>query len=204
MRVAVIDSGVNPAHPHIVGPVRGGVSIGGPDETYLDYLGHGTAVMAAIEEKAPEAELYAVRIFHRELRTRIEWVTRGIEWCLEQRMDYVNLSLGTMNAGHREAFEWLVERAIRQGMTIVSARRMNGVEALPGSLEGVVGVEEDASLGRDEYRREGAICWGSPYPRPIPGIPPERNLQGISFAVANVTGLLVREGLVRGPRSGPL
>ena len=30
----------------------------------------------------------------------------------------------------------------------------------------------------------------SGYPRPIPGVPPERNLKGISFAVANVTGLL--------------
>ena len=28
------------------------------------------------------------------------------------------------------------------------------------------------------------------YPRPIPGVPPERNLNGISFAVANATGAL--------------
>jgi hypothetical protein len=36
------------------------------------------------------------------------------------------------------------------------------------------------------------------YPRPIPGVPPERNLQGISFAVANASGLLARvlEGAV--------
>jgi hypothetical protein len=33
----------------------------------------------------------------------------------------------------------------------------------------------------------------SGYPRPVPGVPPERNLKGISFAVANVTGLLARE-----------
>ena len=30
----------------------------------------------------------------------------------------------------------------------------------------------------------------SPYPRPIPGVPLARNLNGISFAVANVTGVL--------------
>jgi hypothetical protein len=30
----------------------------------------------------------------------------------------------------------------------------------------------------------------SGYPRPIPGLAPERNLRGVSFAVANVTGLL--------------
>ncbi|HMA22912.1 MAG TPA: hypothetical protein VKP00_02930, partial [Gemmatimonadaceae bacterium] len=32
----------------------------------------------------------------------------------------------------------------------------------------------------------------SPYPRPIPGVPQERNLAGVSFAVANVTGFLAR------------
>ena len=32
----------------------------------------------------------------------------------------------------------------------------------------------------------------SPYPRPIPGVPVERNLHGISFAVANATGLIAR------------
>ena len=32
----------------------------------------------------------------------------------------------------------------------------------------------------------------SAYPRSIPGVPRERNLSGVSFAVANVTGFLAR------------
>jgi hypothetical protein len=55
IRVAVIDSGVNASHPHIA-RVDGGF----PDD-YLDRLGHGTAVMAAIQEKAPDAECFVVR-----------------------------------------------------------------------------------------------------------------------------------------------
>jgi hypothetical protein len=34
------------------------------------------------------------------------------------------------------------------------------------------------------------ILRASGYPRPIPGVPPERNLKGLSFAVANATGFL--------------
>ena len=30
----------------------------------------------------------------------------------------------------------------------------------------------------------------SGFPRPIPGVPPEKNLKGVSFAAANVTGVL--------------
>ena len=48
--VAVVDSGVNATHPH-VGGVAGGIAIdehGVERADYLDRLGHGTAVTAAI------------------------------------------------------------------------------------------------------------------------------------------------------------
>ena len=38
-----------------------------------------------------------------------------------------------------------------------------------------------------------AVCGASGYARPMPGVSPERNLKGISFAVANTTGVLARE-----------
>ncbi|HKE03537.1 MAG TPA: hypothetical protein VKE91_05735, partial [Blastocatellia bacterium] len=34
------------------------------------------------------------------------------------------------------------------------------------------------------------LFFASGYPRSIPGVPPERNLTGISFAVANMTGFV--------------
>src|SRR5688572_3372383 len=60
VRIAVIDSGVFAAHPH-VGGIAGGVSIaldGTEDSDFVDRLGHGTAVTAAIKEKAADAEIY--------------------------------------------------------------------------------------------------------------------------------------------------
>ena len=73
VRVAVIDSGVNATHPH-VGEVAGGIAIdeqGVERADYLDRLGHGTAVTAAIREKAPDAELFAVKVFDRSLSTNV-------------------------------------------------------------------------------------------------------------------------------------
>src|SRR5689334_19845809 len=71
VRVAVVDSGVNHSHPHIAG-VAGGIAIGLDPEaetsSYVDVLGHGTAVMAAIQEKAPGAQYFAVKLFHDSLR----------------------------------------------------------------------------------------------------------------------------------------
>jgi len=177
VRVAVIDSGVHASHPHIT-RVAGGF----PANDYLDRLGHGTAVMAAIQEKAPDADCFAVRVFHRELRASMADLIAAMEWAVAERMDIVNMSLGTANATHAEKFARFLDRAI-----FVSAAGM-----WPGNMPRVIRVAPDASLPRDEYRIDGDTFFASPYPRPIEGVPPERNLNGASFAVANMTGFVAR------------
>jgi hypothetical protein len=177
LRIAVIDSGVNPSHPHIAR-----VDGGWPENDYLDRLGHGTAVMAAIQEKAPGAQYFAARIFNRELRTNIDTLLAAIEWSIEHHMDIVNLSLGTSNAAHAEKFVPLISRAIF----------VSSAGAYPGDLPGVIRVAQDPALRRDQYRMAGETFYASGYPRPMPGVPPERNLNGVSFAVANMTGFVAR------------
>jgi hypothetical protein len=188
VRVAVIDSGVNPRHPHITG-CAGGIAISSTGNItkgdILDRLGHGTAVMAAIQDKAGDAksvDYFAVKVFHDALRTSARCLARGMEWAIDEKMDIVNLSLGTSNQKHVELFAPLIERALEAGITIVSAH-----EHYPGCMPGVVGV----MLG-DSYRVEEEIHYATGYPRSARGIPAERNLQGISFAVANVTGHLIK------------
>jgi subtilisin family serine protease len=203
IRIAIIDSGVHADHPH-VGGVTGGIAIrpdGSTDADYVDRLGHGTAVTAAIREKAPAAELYAVRIFEQRLSGNIAVLLRAIDWAVEAGAQLVNLSLGTANAAHETALRESVRRAVDGGALIVAARDADGVAWLPGSLPGVVPVRLEWDCPRDEYRMsridDVEVYHASGYPRGIPGVPRERNLSGISFAVANVTGLLARLGPAR-------
>lgn len=180
MKIAIIDSGVHPGHPH-VGGLAGGIGI--VTEDYLDRLGHGTAVTAAIREKVPDAELYAVKVFDRRLSANIDVLVQALEWCVEHSMDVINLSLGTANPAHRGRFE----AALASGALVVSA-----VDLLPGSLDRAIGVSPDEGCPRDLYHYRDGVFYASPYPRPIPGVPAERNLQGVSFAVANMTGFVAR------------
>jgi subtilisin family serine protease len=163
---------------------------------YVDRLGHGTAVTAAIKEKAPDAELYAVKVFDRTLGTRIGNLIKAIDWAAGEGMQVANLSLGTSKSEHEPALREAVDRAAARGLLIVSARDDEGVRWLPGSLPGVVPVQLDWTCPRDEYRVADvdgvAVFRASGFARPIPGVPPERNLNGISFAVANMTGFVAR------------
>lgn len=184
MKIAIIDSGIHLGHPH-VGEIAGAVGITPTGEIAdaIDRLGHGTAVAGAIREKAPNAELYAVKVFDRRLSANIGVILRALEWCRDHRMDLVNLSLGTENPAHREDFL----RVLGDDLLVVSA-----AGALPGSLPGVIGVAPDPDCPRDIFRYHDGMFCASPYPRPIPGVPVDRNLHGTSFAVANMTGSVAR------------
>jgi subtilisin family serine protease len=199
VKIAIIDSGVNPAHPHVGGVAGGARIVSGKADglnDYLDYIGHGTAVAGAIREKAPDAQLYAVKVFDRALTTNIEAIVNAIDWCVENEMDVINLSLGTINLEHREIIAKAVGRAEEKGTVLVAAREMSGKPSLPGCLPSVIGVDVDWQCARDRYNVNhsdgGTVFIASAYPRDIPGVPRERNLKGISFAVANMTGFVAR------------
>jgi len=198
VRIAVVDSGVYAAHPH-VGGVSGGIGIdddGNEHGDYVDRLGHGTAVAAAIKEKVPAAELYVVKLFDRGLTASVTALVAAIDWAVCHGMKVINLSLGTERLQHERVLREAVRRALERNAVIVSARSDSGTCWLPGILPGVVPVELDPSCPRDDYR----VGWESGHPvirasglpRPIPGVPPEKNLNGVSFAVANVTGFVAQ------------
>jgi subtilisin family serine protease len=199
VRVAVIDSGVHASHPHI-GGVAGGVGIdsaGAQHDDYVDRLGHGTAVTAVIREKAPDAEIFAIKVFDRELSATGAALAAACEYARSIHAQIVNLSLGTQNAAHQAALADVVRRLRDRGSVVIAAGEQDGIRWLPGALAGVWAVTLDWSVPRetmqiDQLGPNGAAFRASGFPRPIPGVPPERNLKGVSFAVANVTGVVAR------------
>jgi subtilisin family serine protease len=197
LRIAVVDTGINANHPHICAPTHRVIFEPEDSDTSCeDVLGHGTAVTAAIQDKVPDAEYYILKLFGKSLRAAGPRLISAIEWTIEQRMDIVNLSLGTRNPDHRAALEALVVRAAEARVILVAARQADQVPVLPGLLEGVISVDVDWSLSRDQYRVSEVdgrpVFYASGYPRPVPGVPVNRNLNGISFAVANMTGFVAR------------
>lgn len=198
VRVAIVDSGVHAEHPH-VGGVEQGVAIredGSHDDDFVDRLGHGTAVTAAIREKAPDAAIVVVKVFWQTLATGAMSLVRGIDEACARGAKVINLSLGTSNAAHQPLLEAAVQRAAARGAVVVAASEEGDVRWLPGCLGGVIGVNLQWTCERDEYRlieNNGRFVIGtSGYPRDIPNVPRERNLKGLSFAVANATGFVAR------------
>jgi len=199
VRVALIDSGINPAHSH-VGAIAAGVAFSaGPDgevrqtSDFRDTLGHGTALAGILKFKAPEAALFAVKIFTDRLVTSIEILQAALGWAIEQKMHVVNLSLGTANPEHRARMARIVARAKRAGTLIAASSPPGTADMLPAAIEGVFGVaaNDDCSWSEYGYVAADPIHFRAhPSPRPLPGLDQSRNYRGHSFASAHLSALL--------------
>lgn len=197
VKVVIIDSGVHASHPHVNG-ISAGIGVDSDGRLHADFvdrLGHGTAVTAVIREKAPAAEILVAKVFDTELAATGAALVAACDWALGQQADLLNLSLGTTNPRHTGALAAVAARVREAGAVMVAAGAQDNVEWLPGTLPGVWSVMLDWKLAREECRvttvsDKNMSFHASGFPRPIPGVPPEKNLRGLSFAVANVTGLL--------------
>ena len=206
--VGVVDSGIHASHPHI-GQVAAGAGFDGDGNSHddtVDCLGHGTAVAAAIQDLAPAVRVCPLKVFDRTLDTSVGALGAAIDWAAAHGLPLVNLSLGTNDGSSSGALADAVGRAHRAGVVIVAAGSHRGVDWLPGTLDldGVVRVELDWECPRGSHRVKGSteapVFRTCGYPRSIPGVDPERNLKGLSFAVANVTGIAARAMIETGRR----
>ncbi|WP_226017998.1 S8 family serine peptidase [Novosphingobium sp. FKTRR1] len=193
--IAVIDSGVHPGHPHIVAErllpgacVLPDGTIEQEEDAALDRIGHGTAVTAAIQELAPAALILPVRVFRDALRASPRALIAAIDWASGQGASLINLSLGTTNPAHAEHFAAALARS--SARLVAPRTTAEGDPCWPGMLPGVIAVGLDWDVPRGDVLMEAGVLYASGYPRPIPGVAQQRNLHGISFATAQVTGLV--------------
>ncbi|MBI5651319.1 MAG: S8 family serine peptidase [Chloroflexi bacterium] len=103
IRVAVVDTGIDPNHPDLVNRVAAIADFTGEGEG--DGHGHGTHVAGTIggngaasgglyKGVAPECALYAAKVLNSQGSGSFSSVVAGIEWAVQQNVHVMNLSLG--------------------------------------------------------------------------------------------------------------
>jgi hypothetical protein len=200
VKVAVIDSGINAHHSHVQ-RVSGGVRITcdaagliGFHDDYRDYQGHGTAVAGILRSKAPDVELYSVKVFEEGLRTESRVLAAAIRSCIANDIRIINLSLGTHQISELDALRHACEIAAERDMILVAAGA-EGERIFPANFPCVVSVSADEGCGWNEYvYQEGSEVEfrAHPSPRPLRDTEQSENLRGHSMATAHVSALVAR------------
>ncbi|MEV4347914.1 type VII secretion-associated serine protease mycosin [Actinoplanes sp. NPDC049596] len=177
VRVAVIDSGVDGAHPQLRGHVAPGADfLHGDDNGRQDCNGHGTAVASIIgampardtgfQGLAPDAAIIPIRISEQQEidgkavgdKGTPAQFAQAIDLAVTQDADVINISL--VMTSDNTAVRAAVARAIRAGIVVVAAAGNNAgngnPDPFPAKYPGVIGVgsvKADGSIA--EYSQHG-------------------------------------------------
>lgn len=139
VKIGIVDSGIA-KHEDLT--VAGGASFTSYTTSYLDDNGHGTHIAGIIGAKnnsygtvgiANEASLYAVKVLGKDGAGYLSEIIAGIDWCITNKMDIINLSLGSSTSSY--ALQQVVDKAYSQGILVVAAAGNDGNTS--GSLDTV-------------------------------------------------------------------
>ena len=129
VRVAVVDSGIDTKHLDLVGKVKESVEAfydeGGKvsfrPSTSGDQAGHGTACAGIITSIAPDVELYSIKVLGPSSSGSGDMFLAGVDYAIKQKMQVVNLSLGTTKPAFFAPLHELLDRAYITGTILVAA-----------------------------------------------------------------------------------
>ncbi|MEW6182198.1 MAG: S8 family serine peptidase [Bacillota bacterium] len=156
VKIAIIDSGLSPDASDLWYKKAGGVSISAANRdirygtAIADSFGHGTACAGIISHIAPKALLFPVKIFINEPKASARVLLEAIQWCIEQQMQVVNLSLGTISESSRELLEGACEQAAKNGVLLVAALNSQTL-SYPAQFKTVIPVAGGMMLHRYSY-----------------------------------------------------
>lgn len=222
IKIAIVDSGAANSHDDLKQITRGYDILNknqNANTWNVDTISHGShcaGVIAGADTPggirgfAPEAEIHACKLFP---GGQISQLIEALEYCIEKKIDVVNLSLG--GAEPSEALEQQIQRARQAGIAcIVAAGNSGGTVQYPASSPNVLAV---AAIGRmnefpaDSYHVQTITpqidangfysarfsCYGPEIAVCAPGVAitssvPENNYaawDGTSMAAPHITGL---------------
>jgi subtilisin len=202
--VAVVDSGVDAAHP-AVGTVGRAValhrdpqteqvvSIEGPHD---DLFGHGTACAGLIRRAAPDAAVWSVRVLGSKLTGKGFVFAAGIRWAIAQGARVVNLSLSTGREDYFGLFHQIADEAAFAGVVLVCAANNVPAPTYPAQFSSVISVA--AHDGQDPFGLDANPTPPADFGAPgidihVPWLSGSTIVStGNSFAAAHVSGLVAR------------
>ncbi|MBN1520907.1 MAG: S8 family peptidase [Candidatus Aureabacteria bacterium] len=195
VKVAVLDTGIDTDHPDLIDNLNfgGGTNIIKPARSYDDDNGHGThvaGIIAAVNNDigvvgvAPDVSLYGVKVLNRNGSGWLSDIMAGLEWCINNQIDVVNMSLGTDY--NEPLFQDAVKKVYEEGIVQVAAAGNDGGDVdYPAAYDEVIAVSAVDS-GDD---RASWSSYGKEVLLAAPGVSIKSTYKGGGYKVLSGTSM---------------
>ena len=138
IKVGLLDSGINKSSLEKAKIID--IKLSDDFESSDDLLGHGTTCATIIQSMAPRTMIYNIKVFDKTLITSPGKVIEGIEWCINNNIDIINLSLAVTEMNYYYEFKDICDKAAKKNIYIIAAGDTLGEPCLPAYLGNVFGV----------------------------------------------------------------
>ncbi len=114
---------------------------------------HGSICASILCQNACNYYLISIKILDENKKAGKEYLINALEWCFENNIELINLSIGSTNYNDFAEIEYIIEKLCHKGVIIVSACDNRGIKTYPACLPGVIGVGTDrlGVLAEGEY-----------------------------------------------------
>lgn len=202
IKIAILDSGINQEHEDLQGKVVNAYNAIAPDEPIIDDFGHGTAIASIMTAHdndvgmvgvTQHVDIYDVKVLNEEGNGKAEHLIAGIQWCIEQQVDIMNISFGLQSAN--ADLEQAINEAVDSGIIIVAAAGNTyglGVD-YPARYDNVLSINAlKQDLKRPSSAAKGKIDFAAPG---VNILSTDKDggyslFNGTSFATAFATGVI--------------
>src|SRR6185295_14139462 len=189
-------------HPALAGKIKSSVQAvpeGGQivfkPSTSGDQAGHGTACAGIITAIAPDVEIHSIKVLGPTGSGTGEMFLMGVDYAIKQKMQVVNLSLGTTKRDFWMPMHDLLDRAYRERVLLVAAANNLPQASSPSIFSSSI-VSVVKRTGGDPYNF--GYQYGEVIELVAPGVQVEttwpgggfRQLTGNSFACPYIAGII--------------
>lgn len=150
IRVAIIDNGINKFF--IKNKIEKSIAIDENNICIADtknidqqQFQHGTNCAMILEKYCLDCDLVSIRILGENGRGAIKSIYPALEWCYNNKISLVNLSLGTVDFRDCGKLRALINEYAVKGMIIIAATANSGFVSYPASFTNVIGVATTGS-----------------------------------------------------------
>lgn len=166
IKVAILDTGIDLEHKDLINNIHKGFNVINPKMKPQDDNGHGTLVAGVISAThnklgitgvAPEASIYPVKVLDRFGKGKIQNVITGIEWCIKNNIQIINMSFSLVNE-NSELHE-AIQKALNKGIVIVASannsdKNFSGYPAAYAGVISVTSINEKGDLDESSSARK--------------------------------------------------
>ena len=150
IRVAIIDNGINELHlkrevEKSIVTDENGMYIDDEKNIVHQQFQHGTNCAMILEKYCSDCHLVSIKILDENGRGAIKSIYPALEWCYENQIRLINLSLGTSDFRDCEKLRCLINEYVTKGMIIIAATANSGFISYPASFTNVIGVATTGS-----------------------------------------------------------